>query len=102
MGGHAPTERSQHFDEQRERLRSRYLKTEDARPPSSGRGLHHAALVSSDVGLGALMDTNMLAVSPGQEQSLAEYNALLAAADLRRVAVLSRNSPQSVVEAVAA
>jgi hypothetical protein len=34
----------------------------------------------------------MLAVSPGQERSLAEYDALLAAADLRRVAVLSRNS----------
>ena len=49
MVGHAPAERSQHFDEQRERLRSRYLKAEDARPPSSGRGLHHAALVSSDV-----------------------------------------------------
>src|ERR1700746_127108 len=49
MVGHAPAERSQRFDEQRERLRSRYLKAEDARPPSSGRGLHHAALVSSDV-----------------------------------------------------
>src|SRR5246127_3601886 len=49
MVGHAPTERSQRFDEQRERLRSRYLKAEDARPPSSGRGLHHTALVSSDV-----------------------------------------------------
>jgi catechol 2,3-dioxygenase-like lactoylglutathione lyase family enzyme len=49
MVGHAPAERSQRFDEQRERLRSRYLKTEDPRPPSSGRGLHHAALVSSDV-----------------------------------------------------
>src|SRR6202790_4785857 len=46
--GHAPTERSQRFDEQRERLRSRYLKAEDARPRSSGSGLHHAALVSSD------------------------------------------------------
>jgi hypothetical protein len=46
---HAPTERSQRFDEQRERLRSRYLKADDARPPSSGRGLHHAALISGDV-----------------------------------------------------
>lgn len=49
MVGHAPAERSQRFDEQRERRRSRFLKAEDARPPSSGRGLHHAALVSSDV-----------------------------------------------------
>lgn len=48
MVGHAPAERSQRFDEQRERHRSRYLKAEDARPPSSGRGLHHAALARMD------------------------------------------------------
>jgi hypothetical protein len=56
----------------------------------------------SDPGSGALMDMNMLVVSPGQERSLAEYDALLAAASLRRVAVRSTNSPQSVIEAVAA
>ena len=56
----------------------------------------------SDPGSGALIDMNILAVSPGQERSLAEYDALLAAASLRRVAVLSTNSPQSVIEAVAA
>jgi hypothetical protein len=47
MVGHAPAERSQRFDEQRERLRSRYLKAKNARPPSSGRGPHHAALATS-------------------------------------------------------
>jgi catechol 2,3-dioxygenase-like lactoylglutathione lyase family enzyme len=33
----------------RERLRATYLKPEGERPPSSARGLHHTALVSSDV-----------------------------------------------------
>jgi hypothetical protein len=45
---------------------------------------------------------NMLAVSPGRERSLEEYDALLAAAGLRRTAVLATNSPQSVIEALAA
>ena len=33
----------------RERLRAAWLKPEGERPPSSARGLHHTALVSSDV-----------------------------------------------------
>jgi len=33
----------------RERLRAEHLRPADARPPSSARGLHHTALVSSDV-----------------------------------------------------
>jgi hypothetical protein len=53
-------------------------------------------------GPGALIDMNMLAVCPGQERSLDEYDALLAAAGLRRTAVLATSSPQSVIEAVAA
>ena len=56
----------------------------------------------SDPGFGALMDINMLAVSPGQERSLEEYDALLAAAGLRRTAVFTTNSPQTVIEAIAA
>ena len=56
----------------------------------------------SDPGLGALMDLNMLAASPGQERSLDEYDALLAAAGLRRTAVSATGSPQRVIEAVAA
>jgi hypothetical protein len=56
----------------------------------------------SDPGWGALIDMNMLAVSPGQERSLEEYDALLASAGLRRTAVLATNSPQSVIQAVAA
>src|SRR5689334_16409415 len=49
MVGNATGDRHQHFEQQRERLRSRYLKPEGARAPSSARGLHHTALVSSDV-----------------------------------------------------
>jgi len=56
----------------------------------------------SDPGFGALMDMNMLAASPGQERSLDEYDALLAVAGLRRTAVSTIGSPQSVIEAVAA
>ena len=32
-----------------ERLRAAYLMTDGSRPPSSARGIHHAALLSSDV-----------------------------------------------------
>ena len=56
----------------------------------------------SDPGFGALMDLNMLAVSPGLERSLEEYDALLGAACLRRTAVFTTNSPQTVIEATAA
>ena len=56
----------------------------------------------SDPGFGALMDINMLAVSPGQERSLEEYDALLGAACLRRTAVFTTNSPQTVIEATTA
>jgi hypothetical protein len=56
----------------------------------------------NDPGFGALMDINMLAASPGQERSLDEYDALLAAAGLKRSAVFTTSSPQSVIEAVAA
>jgi hypothetical protein len=56
----------------------------------------------ADPGPGALMDMNMLAASVGQERSLDEYDALLAAADLRRTAVRTTSSPQSVIEAAAA
>jgi O-methyltransferase domain/Dimerisation domain len=55
----------------------------------------------SDPGFGALMDINMLAASPGQERSLEEYDTLLAAAGLRRTAVFTTNSPQTVIEAIA-
>jgi predicted O-methyltransferase YrrM len=56
----------------------------------------------ADAGLSALMDLNMLACTGGQERSLTEYDALLAQAGLRRTAVLTKDSPQSVIEAVAA
>jgi predicted O-methyltransferase YrrM len=53
--------------------------------------------------LSALMDLNMLAVTVnGRERSLEEFDALLHRAGLRRAAVLTADSPQSVIEAVAA
>jgi O-methyltransferase domain len=55
-----------------------------------------------DAGLTALMDLNMLAVVNGRERSLPEFDALLHRAGLRRSAVLTTNSPQSLIEAVAA
>jgi hypothetical protein len=55
-----------------------------------------------DAGLTALMDLNMLAVANGRERSLPEFDALLDRAGLRRTAVLTTNSPQSIIEAVAA
>jgi hypothetical protein len=55
-----------------------------------------------DPGPAALMDMNMLAVVPGQERSLAEYDALLSAAGLRRVKVTPTGSGQSVIESVSA
>jgi O-methyltransferase/methyltransferase family protein len=51
--------------------------------------------------LGALMDLNMLAVVNGRERSLREFDALLHRAGLRRTAVLTADSPHSVIEAVA-
>jgi hypothetical protein len=48
MVGNVREDQTPRFEEQRARLRDRYLKPEGARPPSSARGLHHTALVSSD------------------------------------------------------
>ena len=42
-------ERSERFAAQRQRIREQYLRPADERPASSARGLHHTALVSSDV-----------------------------------------------------
>lgn len=41
--------RAQEHAEQRDRIRAQHLKPADERPASSARGLHHTALVSSDV-----------------------------------------------------
>src|SRR6201991_861953 len=49
MVGNVREDQTPQFEEQRARLRDRYLKPQGARPPSSARGLHHTALVSSDV-----------------------------------------------------
>jgi catechol 2,3-dioxygenase-like lactoylglutathione lyase family enzyme len=37
------------IERDRDRIRATYLRAPDQRPPSSARGLHHFALVSSDV-----------------------------------------------------
>ena len=41
--------RAQEHAEQRDRIREKYMKPAGERPASSARGLHHTALVSSDV-----------------------------------------------------
>jgi glyoxylase I family protein len=41
--------RSAEFARKRERWASRYLRPPDQRPPSSARGVHHMALICSDV-----------------------------------------------------
>ena len=55
-----------------------------------------------DPGVMALMDLNMLAVVTGKERTLAEFDALLTKAGLRRTAVRTSDSPQRIIEAVAA
>lgn len=45
----AEQQRSDESEQQRERLRGLHLQPADVRPTSSARGLHHTALISSDV-----------------------------------------------------
>ena len=47
------------------------------------------------------MDINTLPATADRERSLDEYDALLATAGLRRAAVVTTESPQSVIEAIA-
>ncbi|OZG26474.1 glyoxalase [Williamsia sp. 1138] len=49
MTSAAEEQREQEFAAQRDRIRDQYLKDPSTRPASSARGLHHTALVSSDV-----------------------------------------------------
>jgi hypothetical protein len=44
----------------------------------------------------------MLAMATGKERTPAEFDALLARAGLRRTAVRTSDSPQKIIEAVAA
>jgi catechol 2,3-dioxygenase-like lactoylglutathione lyase family enzyme len=48
-GGAPESAQLDHIAAERERIRSTYLAEPAQRPPSSARGLHHFALVSSDV-----------------------------------------------------
>jgi len=56
----------------------------------------------TDPGPTALVDMNMLAVVPGEERSLEEYDRLRGVAGLRRTASHSTGSPQTLIEAVRA
>jgi hypothetical protein len=58
--------------------------------------------LAAGAGVVAVTDLSMLAIAGGRERSLAEFDALLRDAGLRRVAVRTMDSPQSVIEAVAA
>lgn len=49
MAGATDGSDRQAFEERRAVLRGQYLRPADSRPASSARGLHHTALVSSDV-----------------------------------------------------
>ena len=56
----------------------------------------------TDPGPAALLDLNRLATAPGRERSLAEYDALLRAARLRRTSLATASQPlYSVIEATA-
>jgi hypothetical protein len=57
---------------------------------------------AADPGIGTVMDMNMLAMAPGKERDLHEFDALLDAAGLRRTALTSMHPPYCVIEAVAA
>ncbi len=46
----------------------------------------------------ALIDMNMFVATPGRERSLEEFDALFAAAGLKRTALLQTGTPQPVIE----
>ena len=54
-----------------------------------------------DAGPMPMLDLKMLAVLGGRERTLAEFDALLSDAGLRRIAVKKVDSPQRIIEAVA-
>ncbi|MEV0066224.1 methyltransferase [Amycolatopsis sp. NPDC050768] len=56
---------------------------------------------AADPGIGALMDLNMLTMLPGRERSLAEFDALLSEAGLRRTKLTHLQAPYAVIEAQA-
>lgn len=63
--------------------------------------INDAAEQAGDAGVMALTDLSMLTLADGRERSLTEFDSLLADAGLRRLAVRTMDSPQSVIEAVA-
>ena len=72
--------------------------------PPSARVLIVELLVGeiAEPGIGTLMDMNMLAMIPGKERDLEEFDTLLRAADLQRTAVTHLQPPYCIIEAVGA
>jgi hypothetical protein len=70
--------------------------------PTSARLLVVEMLVGevAEPGIGTLMDMNMLAMIPGKERDLAEFDALLGAAGLRRQALTHLQPPYCIIEAL--
>ena len=71
--------------------------------PSSARVLIVELLVGeiAEPGIGTLMDMNMLAMIPGKERDLEEFDTLLKAAELQRTALTHLQPPYCIIEAVA-
>jgi O-methyltransferase domain/Dimerisation domain len=55
---------------------------------------------TGDPGIGTLMDMNMLAMLPGKERDIREFDALLDAAGLQRTGLTHLQPPYCVIEAV--
>lgn len=56
------------------------------------------AIVGDATPLAALLDMNMFVACTGRERSIEEFDALFAAAGLKRTAIFETGSPQSVIE----
>jgi hypothetical protein len=55
----------------------------------------------TETGFGTVMDMNKLAMLPGKERDLAEFDTLIQAAGLRRTALTQLQPPYCIIEAVA-
>jgi hypothetical protein len=47
-----------------------------------------------------ILDLNMMVMTPGRERTKSEFHALLDAADLRLIRIVSTLAPQSIIEAI--
>lgn len=81
----------------------RILDNVRAAMPSHARVLIVEMLVGevAEPGIGTLMDMNMLAMAPGKERDLREFDRLLTASGLRRAALTYLQAPYCLIEASA-